>query len=183
MVDYAGRPPNDKGGRDCLGLRALYRYYPCADGWIALACDSEAEAAAVGLVLGVELGASPLTATRDGELAVRIEMALAPRARDETIDALLAAGAVTTPVRRFDEVLQDPWLWENGHMAPWVHPRLGPAVSARTYADFSRTPGGFTLPTPDLGEHTREVLTQYGVSEDRIAKLLSTGAAFEPLKG
>ena len=183
MVDYAGRPPNDKGGRDCLGLRALYRYYPCADGWIALACDSEAEAAAVGLVLGVELGASPLTATRDGELAVRIEMALAPRARDETMDALLAAGAVTTPVRRFDEVLQDPWLWENGHMAPWVHPRLGPAVSARTYADFSRTPGGFTLPTPDLGEHTREVLTQCGVSEDRIAKLLSTGAAFEPLKG
>ena len=38
------------------------------------------------------------------------------------------------PVRRFDEALQDPWLWDNGHMAPWTHPRLGPAVSARTRA-------------------------------------------------
>ena len=183
MVDYAGRPPNDKGGRDCLGLRALYRYYPCADGWIALACESEAEAAAVGRILGVELGAAPLVAARDGELASQIEAALASRARDETIEALLDAGVSTTPVRRFDEALQDPWLWQNGHMAPWVHPRLGPAVSARTYADFSRTPGGFKLPTPDLGEHTREVLADYGVPDARIAELLATGAAFEPQRG
>ena len=131
----------------------------------------------------MDLGADPLTAARDGDVAARIEAALATRLRDETIDALLAAGVTTTPVLRFDEALRDPWLWENGHMAPWVHPRLGPAVSARAYADFSRTPGGFVLPTPDLGEHTREVLTQYGVLGDRIAELLSTGAAFEPQRG
>ena len=183
MVDYAGRPPNGKGGRDCLGLRALYRYYPCADGWIALACESGAEAVAVGHILGVELGADPLTAARDGELASRIEAALASRSRDETIEALLDAGVSTTPVRRFEEALQDPWLWQNGHMAPWVHPRLGPAVSARAYADFSRTPGGFRLPTPDLGEHTREVLADYGVSDARLVELLATGAAFEPQRG
>lgn len=178
MVDYAGRPANDKGGRDCLGLRALYRYYPCADGWIALACDSAAQASAVGQVLGLDLGVEPLAAPRDGDLAGRIEAALATRNRDETIDALLAKGVATAPVRRFDEALKDPWLWENGHMAPWTHPRLGPGVSARAYADFSRTPGGFTLPTPDLGEHTRQVLADYGISADKLAGLLATGAAF-----
>ena len=178
MVDYAGRPANDKGGRDCLGLRALYRYYPCADGWIALACDSAAQAGAVGQVLGLDLGVEPLAAPRDGDLAGRIEAALATRNRDETVDALLAKGVATAPVRRFDEALKDPWLWENGHMAPWTHPRLGPGVSARAYADFSRTPGGFTLPTPDLGEHTRQVLADYGISADKLAGLLATGAAF-----
>jgi crotonobetainyl-CoA:carnitine CoA-transferase CaiB-like acyl-CoA transferase len=81
-------------------------------------------------------------------------------------------------VRRFDEALQDPWLWDNGHMAAWTHPRLGPGVSARTYADFSRTPGGFKLPTPDLGEHTRQVLADYGVPQARVTELMATGAAF-----
>lgn len=178
VVDYAGRPPNDKGSRDCLGLAALYRYYPCADGWIALACESETEARGVGHVLGLGLGAADLAEPRDRDLARRIEAALAGRARDATVDALLAAGVAAAPVRRFDEALQDPWLWENGHMAPWTHPRLGPAVSARTYSDFSRTPAGFTLPTPDLGEHTRQVLADYGLPAPRIEALLAAGAAF-----
>ena len=94
------------------------------------------------------------------------------------MDALIAAAVPSTPVRRFDEVLQDPWLWENGHMAAWEHPRLGPAVSARTYGDFSRTPGGFTLPTPDLGQHSAEVLAEYGINAERIADMLASGAAF-----
>ncbi|WP_397399719.1 CaiB/BaiF CoA transferase family protein [Phenylobacterium sp.] len=178
MVDYAGRPAGDLGGRDCLGLRALHRYYPCVDGWIALACETQAEAGAVGQVLGIDIDSDALTAARDGDLAIRVEAALASRARDEMVDALLTAGAVATPVRRFDEALQDPWLWDNGHMAPWTHPRLGPGVSARTYADFSRTPGGFKLPTPDLGEHTRQVLADYGVPQARVTELMATGAAF-----
>ena len=137
----------------------------------------------MGRVLGVDLGADPLAAARDSDLAGRIEAALATRNRDETVDALLSEGVATAPVRRFDEALTDPWLWENGHMAPWTHPRLGPGVSARAYADFSRTPSGFTLPTPDLGEHTRQVLADYGVAEDRVAAMLATGAAFEPQRG
>ena len=31
MVTYEGRPPNDLGGLDCIGLTALRRYYACAD--------------------------------------------------------------------------------------------------------------------------------------------------------
>ena len=178
MVDYQGRPANDLGGRDCLGLTALHRYYPCADGWIAMACELASETHGVAQVLGIDLGANPLAAPRDGELASRIEAALAARVRDDTVDALVAAGTPSTPVRRFDEVLHDPWLWENGHMASWAHPRLGPAVSARTYGDFSRTPGGFTLPTPDLGQHSAEVLAEYGINPERIADLLASGAAF-----
>ncbi len=178
MVEYAGRAPNDLGGRDCLGPTAAHRYYACADGWLGVACETDAEADGISRVLSLDLGPAPASAPRDGELAERIEVALAGRARDETVEALLAAGVPSAPVRRFDEALSDPWLWENGHMAPWAHPRLGPAVSARTYGDFSRTPGGFTLPTPDLGEHTRQVLADYGVTAERIQALMATGAAF-----
>jgi hypothetical protein len=50
----------------------------------------------------------------------------------------------------------------------------------RTYADFSRPPAGFPHPTPDLGEHSTILLAELGLSPDRIASLLATGAIFEP---
>ena len=178
MVDYPGRPFNPKGGRDCLGISALTRYYACADGWVALACETDQEALGVGRALGVALGAAPLSESRDGPLAQALEAALAGRARDVTVEALIAQGVPAAPVRRFDEALEDPWLKSNGMTAPWVHPRLGPAVSARAYADFSATPSGFTRPTPDLGEHSDKVLADYGIEADRVAKARTTGAVF-----
>lgn len=176
MVDYEGRPENDQGGRDCLGLAALHRYYACADGWIGLACETEAEAAGLARALDLDLGSSPLNEARDGPLAARIAAALAGRSREATLDAILAAGGVAAPVLRFDEAMADPWLHENGVYEAWTHPRLGPALSARGYGDFSRTPGGFTRPTPDLGQHSAEVLAEYGIAPERIAALMATGA-------
>src|SRR6185312_13981939 len=55
VVDYAGRPPADQGGLDCIGVRALHRYYTCVDGWLGLVCDTPAEAEAVGRALGLEM--------------------------------------------------------------------------------------------------------------------------------
>ncbi len=49
---------------------------------------------------------------------------------------------------------------------------------ARAYADFSRTPGGFRRPTPDLWEHTSDVLGEFGLGEDQVGELIATGAVF-----
>jgi crotonobetainyl-CoA:carnitine CoA-transferase CaiB-like acyl-CoA transferase len=81
-------------------------------------------------------------------------------------------------VLRGDEAIADRWLHENGMFEGWAHPRLGPAVSARSYGDFSRTGSGFTRPTPDLGQHSAEVLADFGVAAGRIAELMATGAVF-----
>ncbi|HEY8570881.1 CoA transferase [Phenylobacterium sp.] len=180
VVDYAGRPANDEGCEDCPGVSALTRFYECADGWIAVACQTFAEASALQSVLGIELGEDALSAPRDGELADRLAAAFAARPREDTALALAAAGAPAAPVRRAAEALEDPWLVENGFPERWEHPRLGPMISARAFADFHRTPGGFRHPTPDLGQHTRGILREAGVPEDRIAELFATGAVFEP---
>jgi crotonobetainyl-CoA:carnitine CoA-transferase CaiB-like acyl-CoA transferase len=55
---------------------------------------------------------------------------------------------------------------------------VGSTRSSRAYADFSRTPSGFARPTPDIGQHSAEILRDWGVPESRIATLLSTGAVF-----
>lgn len=180
VVDYAGRPPNDLGGRDCLGPRALHRFYECADGWLALVCESADEATALGRTLGLEIGAADLTRPRDGELAHRIGEALRARERDEAVQALLTAGVPAAPALRAAEALESEWLWENQTLERWNHPRLGDIVGVRSYADFSRTPAGFQRPTPDLGEHSTALLAEFGVSPAQIEALLATGTVFGP---
>jgi len=178
MVAYEGRPPNDLGGEDCLGTRALHRYYACADGWIGLVAEADVEAAGLGRALGLDMGPGPLLAPRDGELSTRIEAALASRSRAEALQALLAEGVDAAPVQRSAETLEDPWLWENRFLDAWEHPRLGPMISVKGYAEFGRTPLRLTRPTPDIGEHTVELLAEYGIAPERIAALLASGAVF-----
>ncbi|MBX3482212.1 CoA transferase [Phenylobacterium sp.] len=178
MVTYDGRPPNDLGGEDCPGVRALHRYYECADGWIGIVCETDAEAQALGAALAVDVGPGPLLETRDGALAERLAAALAGRARGPVLEALLAAGVAAAPVARAAETLEDPWLRENGYLETWEHPRVGPVISCKGYASFARTPVKLTRPTPDIGEHTLEVLRDWGVAPDRIAALVASGAVF-----
>jgi crotonobetainyl-CoA:carnitine CoA-transferase CaiB-like acyl-CoA transferase len=178
MVSYEGRPANDLGGVDCLGIAALHRYYACADGWIGLVAETEAEAERLGHVLAIEPGAAPLAEARDGELAGRIESALAEWQRAEALSALRAAGIAAAPVIRGGEALGDEWLAENGFVEDWVHPRLGPMITATAFSTFSRTPAGFSRPTPELAEHSAEILGEYGIAPERIAELMAAGAVF-----
>ena len=177
-VTYDGRPPNDDGGIDCIGVRALCRYYECSDGWLGIVCETQSEAVALGGVLDIDVGDDPLLASRDGDLAQRLDAAFAGRARAATLDALLAAGVAAAPVLRGAEALEDEWLAENRFLEPWEHPRIGPLVSARAYADFSRTPSGTIRTAPDLGEHSVEVLADWGIAPERIESLLEAGAIF-----
>ena len=182
VVNYAGRPPNDLGGRDCTGVRALERYYRGADGWIALSCETLDEARKALELLGIEGAdaAEALTAPRDGELSRRIAATLADRARDTTALALWQAGVPAAPVHVGPEVFGNPWLNQNGLFEDWHHARLGEIQSVRSYADFSATPSGFKYPTPDLGEHSVSILQELGYEPDRIQHLLDSGAIFEP---
>jgi crotonobetainyl-CoA:carnitine CoA-transferase CaiB-like acyl-CoA transferase len=180
VVDYADRTPNEVGGRDCLGPRALHRFYQCADGWLALVCETPKVAQALSEVLGLELGDDPLAAPRDGPLAQMIARALIVRHRDAAVQALLDAGVAAAPALRAAEAMESDWLWENRVLEIWRHPRLGDVCGVRSYADFSRTPAGFRRPTPDLGEHSSTILGELGVAEDRITSLLAAGAIFEP---
>jgi crotonobetainyl-CoA:carnitine CoA-transferase CaiB-like acyl-CoA transferase len=181
VVTWEGRPPAPKGGVDCLGLSPVHRYYECQDGWLAVAAESLVEAEALLTVLGTPADpADALSAPPEGPLAGHLADILAGRTRDGVLEALEAAGVPCIPCVRGYEAYEDSWLAENGVFVAWKHPRLGEAVGVRSYADFDRTPGGFRHPVPDAGEHTREVLADFGLSAERIEALLGSGAVFEP---
>ncbi len=182
MTTYEGRPPNDVGARDCLGVRALHRFYQCGDGdWLAIVCERRQEAAALGTVLDLDLGEldTALAASRDGALAQALATAFGARRGAEVLAELLAAGVAAAPALRGSEALESEWLWENGLLERWRHPRVGDVVSVRAYADFGHSPAGFHHPTPDLAQHSADLLGEMGIAADRIEALIASGAVFE----
>jgi crotonobetainyl-CoA:carnitine CoA-transferase CaiB-like acyl-CoA transferase len=56
------------------------------------------------------------------------------------------------------------------------HPRAGRTRALGLPIKLSRTPGRVTRPAPTFGQHTREVLTEFGFSRTEIDDLYATNA-------
>ena len=56
------------------------------------------------------------------------------------------------------------------------HSTLGPVKTIGLPVKFSETPGKVRSGAPVYGEHTREVLTEYGFDEQQIEALEKQGA-------
>ncbi|HKI63424.1 MAG TPA: CoA transferase, partial [Burkholderiales bacterium] len=57
------------------------------------------------------------------------------------------------------------------------HPRAGHTRALGLPIKFSATPGRVARPAPCYGEHTREVLGEFGFAAAEIEALLASGAA------
>jgi len=177
LTTWPGAPPAPKGSRDCLGLAALDRFYACADDWILVACRDDADAEALAAALGHPEWAADfdmMAEPRDGGLAALLEETLAGKTMVDALTALVAAGVRATPAREGEELAADPWLWANHFFDALRQTPHGPVVN-RPFASFSRSPTGYDRPEPGLGEHTFEVLADWGVDPDRIARLADDG--------
>lgn len=172
---FEGRPLAARGGRDCLGLGALKRFYACADGWLALSCQDGAQASAALTLLGEPPGERPLEAAWDGELAARLADEFKGRARDELLRDLRARGVPAAPVTTLEEMASHPLHEANRFFAEIDDPRFGPLRTVRAFADFDRTPGGFPRGAPLLAGDGTEILRELGYEDSRIAALAEAG--------
>jgi crotonobetainyl-CoA:carnitine CoA-transferase CaiB-like acyl-CoA transferase len=57
------------------------------------------------------------------------------------------------------------------------HPRAGATRTLGLPIKLSATPGKVARPAPLLGQHTREVLAEFGFSSGEIEALVRSGAA------
>ena len=182
LTTYAGRPAAALGSPDCLGLTALNRYYPCADGWLTLGCTRTDQFVRLARALDrerwIDAFPDPLAATRDGALAQALEQAFSSQRRDGAIALLRSAGVPAAPVRHAGEAQGDDWLWENGYYEIRHHPGWGDLICSRAFADFGRGQSGFERLHPELGEHGLEVLLDYGVERETIIRLAQSRVIF-----
>jgi crotonobetainyl-CoA:carnitine CoA-transferase CaiB-like acyl-CoA transferase len=61
-----------------------------------------------------------------------------------------------------------------------VHPQAGPTKALGCPIHFSSTPTRIDRPAPMLGEHTRELLREYGYSDGEIDGFFAAGVVEEP---
>ena len=97
----------------------------------------------------------------------------------DTIAGLKATGVPATEAQTGDSelFLDDPHSLENRMVATRQHPKVGKMRTAWNYVQFADTASTAGRPTPLLGEHTRDVLAEAGLSPDEIDRLFADGAA------
>ena len=163
-------------------LNAPYEAFKTTDGWITLGAANQANwLKLLDLITAPELGEDPRFTNNHGRITHRIELAkaLAPIIRTRTsadwLSRLEAAGVPAGPVLDVAEMHRDPQTLARGMVIKAPHTKLGPVKTLGAPVKFSATPGGVTRGAPLLGEHTREVLAEYGYGAAEIDVLICDG--------
>ena len=109
------------------------------------------------------------------KLNAAIEEALQKKTSAEWIDILNKAGIPCGPIYKIDEMFADPQVKHLGIAAPVEHPKLGRYEVLANAAVLSRTPAKVASATPEIGEHTDEILRELKYDATQIAKLKQGG--------
>ena len=56
-----------------------------------------------------------------------------------------------------------------------IHPIYGRIEGVANPVNLSKTPASIRMPAPELGEHTEEILKEYGYTREDIARLKEQG--------
>ena len=102
---------------------------------------------------------------------------LKKRSTAEWLEALERADIPVQRMNSIDDIVADPHLAVTGYFGTVEHPTEGPIKSMATPSEWSESQPHYRRHAPRLGEHTREVLREAGLSEQAIDSLLSAGAA------
>jgi crotonobetainyl-CoA:carnitine CoA-transferase CaiB-like acyl-CoA transferase len=188
MLQFAvtGRKPAPMPARESPW--AVYDVFTVAGGeQIFLAAVSDAQWQTFCDTMGfADLKADPQLATNNQRVKARETMMPALRERlaawraDDIAAAMEAAGLPYAPIRRPEDLYDDPHLKATGGLAPIVLPdgeRAGQTVGT-TLLPFTmdgQRPG-VRLNPPRVGEHTRQTLAALGKTPAEIDALLGGGA-------
>jgi formyl-CoA transferase len=97
------------------------------------------------------------------------------RTSADWIEHLNAAGVPCGPIYTIDKMFDDPQVQTLGMAQPVVHPQLGRQELLGQGVNLSRTPAQLRTHAPDSGEHTREILEEFGYDAAAIDDLKKRG--------
>jgi formyl-CoA transferase len=104
-------------------------------------------------------------------LIAELETVLTGRTSAEWLERFESAGVPTGAIRTYRQVFDDPHTHAQQMMLEMEHPTAGTVRSLGVPVKLSRTPGGVRRPPPALGEHSTQLLTEFGFTEAEVEDL------------
>jgi crotonobetainyl-CoA:carnitine CoA-transferase CaiB-like acyl-CoA transferase len=162
-------------------ISAPYQAIQTADGWVNIGAANQAN----WLRLIEVIGMPELTSdTRFAENAARMKNLPAlieiltkrfrERPTSDWLERLEKAGVPAGPVLSLGEALNNPQVRARDMVVEVNHTRVGRTRVLGTPIKFSETPSRIHRAAPVLGEHTREILGEYGYGEAEINQLIAS---------
>ena len=155
--------------------------YRTKDGYINVACSGEGMWKRLCNLLGrddllaAEFSSNEARSKNRRKLNEILNQAFAGKDSKSWVEELNRAGVPCGPIYRMDEVFADPQVKHLGVAAEVNHPRLGRSRLVGQAARLSRTPASIATATPEIGEHTDEILRELKYSDKEIAQLRERG--------
>jgi crotonobetainyl-CoA:carnitine CoA-transferase CaiB-like acyl-CoA transferase len=173
-----------------LGLGALYRLYETQDGWLQLAAVKEEHWTALcaalrrpDLAADKRFATPPARQQNRTELTRILEVAFSGDVAVNWRRALDGAGVpseIAVDTWDGETVLFDEDLVRLGLVAEYDHPLLGRVRQFGNLITFSETPSSQQRSTPMLGQHTREIMEEFGYNDETMDAYREKGVVTWP---
>ena len=115
--------------------------------------------------------------TNRADLESELERTLTEQDTAHWLEKFDRAGFPAGPVLDMEQVWNNEQVRARNMDVELEHPAAGTVRHIGLAAKLYGTPGRMERPAPTMGQHTNEVLTEAGYTEEEIAELRSSGAA------
>jgi len=159
-----------------------YQAFRASDGWIFVAVWRDATWTPFCATIGQpDLAADPRFATSADrvthrkELEPLIESMLLTRTVEEWMAALSPIDVLCAPVNDYTQLVRHPAVLATGMIVEQEHPRAGRITTMANPVKLEKTPGTIRTGAPALGEHSRDILQEAGLTSAEIDGLAADG--------
>jgi crotonobetainyl-CoA:carnitine CoA-transferase CaiB-like acyl-CoA transferase len=160
--------------------------YPTKDGWIMIAAYHDDRWPALckllnkpDLAIHPEFSTIPLRVANRKKLMTELTVLLASKTSAQWQELMEAQDIICGPIADYDMVMASPQLKHNGLIVDTLNSVAGnvkmPGLAVGDRDAQSRVRYG----PPTLGEHSCEVLAEYGLSQSQIDTLLANGVVVQ----
>ena len=159
------------------GMDAPFGVYPTSDGWVTIAMSPFKRL--VGVLnddaLLVYDNPKDLFDKRD-EIWGKLALLTKTWATADLIAAMLAVDIWCGEVKTHLQAEQDPQVKHLGAISSYDHPVAGKVKVVAPAVKLSKTPPHIERPAPLVGQHSQEILHEYGFSDAEIAAWSADGS-------
>ncbi len=150
-----------------------YQVFEAKDGYLIVAVGNDSQFRSYSQAIGQPaLATDPKYQTNSSRITHRAELIplleaiMLTRTRDEWIHALEKVGVPCGPIQSIDQVFDHPQVKSRQIWREIPHPVAGVSPTTANPINYSDTPIQYTRHAPGLGEHTDEILREFGLKTD-----------------